>query len=77
MKGRAVALTVESVTALRNLSAQGAAQAAEGEHSQSAQGEGTTPPPPLRKGAAQETQGNRHTKTADQPATQPQTPQGR
>ena len=60
LKGtRAVALTIESVTALRNLRA---AHTDEGEPSQSAQGEGTPPPPPLRQGAAQETQDNRHKK---------------
>ena len=56
---RAVALTIESVTALRNLRA---AQPDEDEHPQSAREEGASPPPPRQQGTAQETQGNRHKK---------------
>ena len=56
---RAVAITVESVIALRNLRA---AQPDEDEHPQSAGGGGASPPPQMQQGTARETQGNRHKK---------------
>ena len=56
---RAVAITVESVIALRNLRA---AQPDEDEHPQSAGEGGASPPPQMQQGTARETQGNRHKK---------------